>query len=38
MQQGEPGALEEGDWKAEEFPGDDAGEEEVEEVAAEVGG
>lgn len=34
MQRGEPGALEEGDSKAEEAPGDDAGDEEMEEVAA----
>lgn len=38
VQQGDPGALEMGDWKAEEVPGDDAEEEEVEEVAAGLGG
>lgn len=39
MQHGEPGALDEGDWKAEEAPGDEAGEDEQEEVEEEaVGG
>lgn len=37
MQRGELGALEEGDWEAEEVPGDDAGEEETEEEAAAAG-
>lgn len=37
MQRGEPGELEEGDWKAEEVPGDDAGEEEMEEEAVAAG-